>query len=107
MSIFALSWYAIERRQIRKDARNSVHPGTIPTWEYRMWRASFPIDSAAKPGTLHTNERSSDPSYTQGPDAPHDIYPGVNKGGETSLVLPYRVASEASDKSGRGGEASF
>jgi len=78
-----------------------------PAGEYRMWRASFPIDSAAEPGTLHTNERSSDPSHTQGPDAPHDRYPGVNEGGETSLVLPYRVAPEASDKSGGRGEASF
>lgn len=97
MSIFALSWYAIERSQIRKDARNSVHPGAIPTWEYRMWRANFPIDSAVKPGTLHTDERSSDPSYTQAPVAAHA---GVNQGGETSLVQSYRAA-EASDKSGR------
>lgn len=74
MSFFALSWYALQRYQERRDARASVQPGGIPTWENRMYQALFPAKSATSPATLRNREHTSDPSQTPPLPAPGAHY---------------------------------
>ncbi|KAG6332963.1 hypothetical protein ID866_6125 [Astraeus odoratus] len=97
MSIFALSWYALDKYHIRKDARNAGNPGAIPTWEYRMWQARFPEDGTSKPATLRTHEGTSDPSHTPPPPSPgaHYTHPEGYSGDESSLERAYKAVPEA------------
>lgn len=67
MSFFGLSWYALQRRQERKDAQALVQPGSMPTWESRMYQALFPADNATSPATLRNREHANEPSHTPPP----------------------------------------
>ncbi|KAI6044035.1 hypothetical protein EDC04DRAFT_3056797 [Pisolithus marmoratus] len=89
--------------QERKDAKASVQPGGIPTWESRMYQALFPAKDAASPATLRNREHTSDPSHTPPPPAPGAHYnsrEGHEGETETSPERAQRAVPEARETKG-------
>jgi len=55
---FALFFANLQRRQAKKERKDIVSPGSLPTWQYRMKQAGQPEDDSDHPLTLRQSRHA-------------------------------------------------
>jgi len=56
---FGLFFASLQRRQTKKEQKDTIAPGHVPTWQYRMKQAGQTVHDSDRPHTLHHNNGGS------------------------------------------------